>query len=222
VKIKGYSEFGALINEVGFMPFGNNCIDFLNLSALTLEEKWHTGLEDDPWLWRIKIEDDTKAAYAKLFDKKPGFISPKWYPKFLAARRKGRSFQEVYAEGILSNYAKQIYELFDGEKILAVHEIKALAGFTKEQNAKYESAMTELQMGMFITVRGTKQKVSAKGELYGWPSTAYATVETWAGEQLIEEANGIDPKDAMDEIIQRTKEIVPTADSKKMKRFLGF
>jgi hypothetical protein len=220
-KITNYSEFVSIVEDLGFMTLSNNCIDFTNLSGLTLEEQWHTNLPSDPWQWRVKIEKDHKAAYAKLFDKKPGFISLEWYPIFLAARRKGRSFSEIYSEGLISSYSKQIYDLFKYHKTLAVHEIKSLGGFTKELSSKYENAMCELQMWMFITVNGTKQKLSAKGEPYGWPSTAYSTVETWAEEQLIEEAIGIKPEDAMDEIIMRVTDVIPNGDMKKIRRFVG-
>ncbi|MDF2592376.1 MAG: hypothetical protein K0S75_1842, partial [Clostridia bacterium] len=148
-------------------------------------------------------------------------ISLEWYPIFLAARRKGRSFAEIYSEGLLSNFAKQIYDLFKYHQTLAVHEIKSLGGFTKESSSKYENAMCELQMWMFITVNGTKQKISAKGEPYGWPSTAYSTVETWAGDQLIAEAMGISPEEAIDEIITKVMDVVPDAEMKKLRRFVG-
>lgn len=220
-KVTQYSEFVSLVEDLGFMTLSNNCVQSTNLSDLTTEDQWHTGLPTDPWPWRVKIEMDHKAAYGKLFDKKPGFISLEWYPIFLAARRKGRSFSEIYSEGLISSHAKQIYDLFKHHKTLAVHEIKAMAGFTKESNTKYENAMTELQMWMFITVNGTKQKISAKGDPYGWPSTAYSTVETWAGAELIEEAAAMKPADAMDEIIMRVQDVVPGADMKKIKRFVG-
>lgn len=219
--MKEYQEFVSKVEDIGFMTLSTNNIGFTNLADLTTEDQWHTGLPSDPWRWRVRIEDDHKAAYGKLFDKKPGFISLEWYPVFLAARRKGRSFAEVYSEGLLSNHSKQIYELFKYHKSLAVHEIKAMCGFTKESNTKYENAMTELQMWMFITVNGTKQKISAKGDPYGWPSTAYSTVETWAGEKLIEEAKRMNPKDALDEIIMRVQDIVPQAEMSKIRRFVG-
>jgi hypothetical protein len=220
-KITEYSKFTSTVEDSGFMTLSSNCIGFINLSDLTEEEQWHTGLSTDPWQWRVNIEKDHKAAYGKLFDKKPGFISLEWYPTFLAARRKGRSFSEVYSEGLISNVAKQIYDLFKYHKTLAVHEIKSLGGFSKELNAKYENAMCELQMWMFITVSGTKQKISAKGEPYGWPSTAYSTVETWAGEQLIEVAYAINPDNAMDEIVMRIQDVTPHAEVKKIRRFVG-
>jgi len=221
VKLTKYEDFVSILEKVGFMPLSKNCLDFINLSDLTEPEQWHTNLPSDPWPWRVQIELDHKAAYGKLFDKKPGFISLEWYPIFLSAVRRGRSFNEVYSAGLLSSYAKQIYTLIEDHKLLAVHEIKALGGFTKELNSKYESAMCELQMGMFITTNGMKQKTAANGEPYGWPSTSYSTVETWAGEELIEEAWNLKPQDAVDEILLRIDDIMPKADDKKLKKFLG-
>jgi hypothetical protein len=224
-KLTEYEDFLAIVEDIGFMPFSNNCINFISLDGawgLTTTEQWHTDLPSDPWPWRVQIEVEHRAAYGKLFDKKPGFISLEWYPYFLSARRRGESFKEIYAQGLISNSAKQIYELFNTHKILATHEIKGLCGFNKETNSKYESAMNELQMGMFLTTNGMLRKIGANGDPYGWPATAYSTVETWAGEELIERAWSINPKDAMDEILLRIDEITPGADPKKVKRFAGF
>jgi hypothetical protein len=220
-KITEYSEFLEVLEEIGFMPLSNNCINFTNISDLTEEKEWHTGLATDPWSWRVRAESERKAAYGKLFDKKPGFISYEWYPIFIAARRKGRSFSEMYSEGLISYNAKQIYELFNEHSILALHEIKSLCGITKETNSKFENAMTELQMRMFITINGTKQKLSQKGGTYGWPSTAYSTVETWAGEKLMQETEEIDAEEAIENIMYKINEVVPDADIRKIKKFLG-
>jgi len=77
-------------------------------------------------------------------------------------------------------------------------------------------------MGMFITVNGTKQKINSKGETYGWASTVYSTVESWAGDKLIEESNDIKPQDAIDEIIMNIRLISPNIEDRKIKRFIGF
>lgn len=220
-KITYYEEFVSILEDVGFMPLSTNTIGFINLSDLTESQQWHTDLPSDPWKWRVKIEQEGKGAYAKLFNKKPAFISLEWYPKFIAARRKGRSLSEMYSEGLISSYGKQIYQMFDDREILAAHEIKSLGGFTKESNSKYEAAMNELQMNMFITANGTKLKISSKGEAYGWPSAAYSTVETWAGEDIMLEANSMKPQKAIEEISLRVKDMLPNVDNKKINRFLG-
>jgi hypothetical protein len=222
VKITEYKDFLKALEDVGFMPLSNNCINFINLSDLTPPEQWHTDLPSDPWQWRIKAEEEHKAAYGKLFDKKPGFISLEWYPVFLSARRKGETFDEIYSGGLISRYAKQIYELFEEHETLATHEIKSLCGFTKELNSKYESAMSELQMGMFITINGEKRKMNSDGEEYGWPSTAYSTVEKWAGEELMDEAWSIKPGDASDMILERIMDFNPNAEHRKIRKFAGF
>lgn len=222
--LKSYEDFVEIVNKLGFMPFSTNSIGFVSIggdNALTNSEQWHTGLDDDPWQWRIKIEQEKKAAFGKLFDKKPGFISFEWYPYFLALRRKNRSFEMLYSEGLISNTAKQIYTLFKDNGQFATHEIKSLCGFTKDTNSKYESAMTELQMWMFITGNGTKRKTAATGEPYGWPSISYSTVETWSGPELIEQAASISYKEAQDKILSRIETIAPEASLNKMKRFAG-
>ncbi len=217
-----FEDFVDVLKDRGFITLSKNAINWINLSDLVPEDRWHTDLPTDPWKWRVRVEEAHLAAYGKLFEKKPGFISLRWYPKFLAARREGKSFQERYEEGSLSHYAKEIYNLFDKHDRLALYEIKALGGFTKELNSKFESAMAELQMGMFITISGTKQKRNQKGEPYGWPATAYQTVELWAGEELIETAGKTDPQEAREEIIAHIKLHAPGADLKKIKKFLGF
>lgn len=127
----------------------------------------------------------------------------------------------MYLEGLISSYAKRIYTLFEKHENLAIFEIKTMAGFTKESNSKFEAAMCELQMGMFITINGTQQKVSSKGDLYGWPATAYSTVEKWAGEELISKAQRINPQDAIDEILDRINQFSPHPELKKARRFAG-
>lgn len=221
VKITEFNKFAGILEEIGFMPFSNNCLELTSLNSLTEEPQWHTNLPSDPWQWRIKIELEHKAAYGKLFDKKPGFITLDWYPYFLSARRNKRSFEELYDDGLISNAAKQIYRLFEKNQRLATHEIKALGGFTKETNSKYETAITELQMWMFITSNGTIRKIGADGQPYGWPAIAYSTVEEWAGSDLIEQAYSINTEDAKEIITNRILEQKPNADLRKIKKFAG-
>jgi len=74
---------------------------------------WHTGdLETDPWEWRIRVLNERDdIAYAKCFFKKSGYITQEFYPYFLALRRSGRGFDEDYADGKISHYAKRVYDI---------------------------------------------------------------------------------------------------------------
>lgn len=64
------------INKVGFLPLSKNAFGYVSLEDMTHPYSWHTGNEDiDPWIWKDKVAAEKKAAYTKIFNKKPGFIS---------------------------------------------------------------------------------------------------------------------------------------------------
>jgi hypothetical protein len=217
--IRTFHEFASLVDGLGFMPLSANRVAFPSVEGLTEPGAWHTQLDTDPWVWKTRIVDERRAAYAKLFNGKPGFISLEWYPTFLAARRQGEDFKSVYFAGLLSHAAKRIYLLFDENPDLATHEIKALGGFTRESKSDYEAAMVDLQMRMFITVQGMTRITGRTGEPHGWPAASYTTVERWSGPELIERSLRMDPGDARDRIIETIAKIVPDVDPRKAARF---
>jgi hypothetical protein len=184
--------------------------------------RWHTGdAETDPWEWRIRVlEERGDIAYAKIFFKKSGYITEDWYPYFLAARRKGMDFDEEYARGVISHNAKRIYSVVKDTFSLPVPEIKRLGGFSREEKSKFDSALLELQMKLYITMRGAEQKTSDTGEEYGWPSTAFCTVEKFWGKAVFEKAGKISLNEAVDKITEQIYKLNPTADAKRIKKFI--
>lgn len=126
-----YDDFLRVLEKAGLMTLSGNPLGLPNLSAMTTAEQWHTGLDTDPWQWKNRIVEERRAAYAKLFAGRPSFVTEKWYPLLLAARRGGKTFEEAWESGCLSAETRRIYELFGDRKVLAVHEIKRLAGFAK-------------------------------------------------------------------------------------------
>jgi hypothetical protein len=216
---KTYREFTEAVDDLGFMPLSSNAISFPSLEGMTTKEMWHTGQDTDPWRWKTRIVEEKRAAYAKLFGGKPGFISLPWYPVFLAARRGGEDFESMYRQGLLSHEASRIYALFDENPVLATHEIKGMAGMGREAKSDYEHAMVELQMGMFITITGMTQMVSKTGEPHSWPATSYTTVENSATQEMIRESLRVDPDEALENIVERVLDILPNADLKKVQKF---
>lgn len=75
------------------------------------------------------------------------------------ARRNGESIEEAYENGTISQMAKKIYDIVENDEV-ALHEIKRLGGFHKEEQSKFERALVELQMRMFITMCGSAQKIN--------------------------------------------------------------
>ena len=184
--------------------------------------RWHTeDPETDPWEWRMRVLDERDdIAYAKLFFKKSGYITKDWYPYFLAARRGGDTFEDAYGDGKISHFAKRIYDVVTENGVLPSHAIKKLAGFTKDDKSGFDRALTELQMKMFLTMCGRQQKMSQKGEEYGWSSSVFCTTEQFFGADVFEKAAKISPEEACAAIKEQVLKLNPSAQDKKIMKFI--
>ena len=183
--------------------------------------RWHTGdAETDPWEWRMRVlEERRDIAYAKLFFRTSGYITADWYPYFYAVRRGGESFLDAYRSGTVEQAAKRIYDVLETYGALPMHENKTLAGFSREDNGRFERAITELQMRMFITMCGRMQKKNKFGEGYGWSSTAFTSVERfWAGRGVA--LPEMDGARAYETIRAQILLLNPDAEQRKIDRFI--
>ena len=181
--------------------------------------RWHTGEpETDPWEWRMRVlEERCDIAYAKLFFRGSGYITEEWYPYFLAVRREGMTFEEMWEAGRISGLSRRIYTAVSENGRVPMHEIKRLAGLSGETSAHIEKAMTDLQMGMFLTICGRQQKRNAFGEPYGWSSTVFCTPEEfWHMDGFTD----IPPDEAAEKIRARVLELNPAAQERKIKKFI--
>jgi len=180
--------------------------------------RWHTGEPDtDPWEWRMRVlEERSDIAYAKVFFRTSGFITREWYPYFLAARRSG-TFEDAWEAGEISRTAKQIYcAVRDGGRV-AAHDIKRLAGLEGETSAHIEKALTDLQMKMFLTICGRRQKLNMYGEPYGWSSTVFCTPEEFWQESFEDLP---DRDQAVQRIAARVAQLNPGAQERKIRKFI--
>ena len=228
--IKNYKDFLAGLAKVGFTMAGGNPEGIFALIPWGWQElppyptkvAWHTGDPDrDPWQWRIRIlEENRGIAYGKVFFKKGGFITKLWYPYFLAARRSGQTFQALYSDGTISHEAKQLYEIIQTRGPIPLHRLKIEAGVQKADNSQFERTLVELQMGLFITIHGTEQKVSQDGKPYGWSSTVFSTTEQFFGPAVFEEAQSISKEIALDKIRNQILLLNPNATPGKIKKFI--
>jgi hypothetical protein len=227
--VKNYSDFCRKLLDAGFSMAGGNDEGVFGLIGFDWKNeppgshiRWHTGDPDtDPWEWRIRVlSDQNDVSYAKVFFRKGGYITRAWCPRFLAARREGRDFAAYYADGLASLYAKRIVDTLAGRRGLPVHELKQRAGFGKEDKSRFEKALTDLQMGLFITMSGAAQKQNTYGEEYGWHSTCFCLTEEFWGADLFEQAAKIGKREAIDAITERVYLLNPNADAKKVQKFI--
>lgn len=229
-QIKNYQDFVDELLAVGFSMGGGNSEKVYAVVPWNWEQTppyktpvcWHTGdPETDPWEWRMRVLDERgDIAYAKMFFKKSGYITKVWYPHFLAVRRHGLTFEEQYEDGLISHEAKRIYTLILEYGTLPLHAIKLLAGFGKEEKSAFDRALVELQMKLYITMCGRQQKLSKKGEEYGWSSTVFCTTERFFGDSVFEAAAKLEAKMASEELTEQIYRINPEADPKKVKKFI--
>ena len=226
--IQNFEDFCRELNKSGFSMGGGNAkgifalidYDWMNQDTQNTPVKWHCGdPEVDPWEWRMRVlEERTDVSYSKVFFKTSGFITRNWYPCFYAVRRNGGTFDSNYARGGISHTAKRIYDIVrDG--YVALHEIKALGGFGKEDKSQFDRAMVELQMGMFITMTGRQQKKNKYGIAYGWNSTVFTTVENFWAERDFEVPK-LDAGESYAKIRQQILLLNPMAEEKAIRKFI--
>ena len=175
--IKNYDEFIEALLSAGFSgAIGGKDDGVFGLFRYGwgAEEEtgvdWHSGDPDtDPWEWRIRVfAERNDIVYSKLFFKKAGYITREWYPYFLAARRGNRTFEDDYYDGYISNHAKRIYETVVENGRLPVYRIKQIARFSRDDKSKFDSALTELQMKMYLTICDIYYDVSQAGKPFGF------------------------------------------------------
>lgn len=228
--IQNYNDFVATLLEAGFSMGGGNGDGIYSVVPWSWNEappyetpvRWHTGdPETDPWEWRMRVLDERDdIAYAKLFFNKSGYITKEWYPYFLAVRRGGRSLLDEYEAGNISYFAKRIYDIIAENEVIPLHAIKQIGGFSKEDSSRFDKALVELQMKMFVTMCGRQQKISKRGEEYGWSSTVFCTVEKFFGEEVMKQADEIDEQEAIDKITEQIYRLNPAANPRKIKKFI--
>lgn len=228
--IQNFSDFCDELLKCGFSLGGGNdkgIYAIINYAWNSPENNnspisWHTGdPETDPWQWRMRVlEERDDIAYSKVFFRTGGYITKEWYPYFLRIRRQGKSFEKAYADGEISRTAKVIYDIIAENGSMPLHEIKLLGGFGKDDKSRFDKAVTDLQMKMYITMCGRTSKLNKSGEEYGWNVTVFSTPEKLFGEGFVENAMKIPADEAADKIREQVLKLNPTAEEKKIKKFI--
>lgn len=223
-KIDSFTSFCTALRETGFSLGGSNDEGIFSLCAYFSDNVvWHTGSkETDPWEWRMRgITECDDLLYGKLFFNKGGWITKEWLPYFMAIRKEHKSFEEIYNHGLISNTAKKIYDLICDTPDLSLQEIKAILKCDKSQKSEFETALTMLQMKMFITISGEKYKLSKEGKQYGWPVTTFCRIEDFFEDEIFDLSCEIGHQEAVDRITEQILVLNPKADLKAIRKFIG-
>ncbi len=215
-------ELCALIDEIGFIPLFKSAVPGFSVEDITQWERWFSDdNEHDPWDWRRRIAAEGNIAYGKLFQKKAGFISKKWYPKFANMRRNGYDFDSLYEEGLAPRKNAIIMKLFPGSEIMPSFEIKRRAGFEKGGEKGFEGVLTALQMQTYLTVRGFEQKRNKAGEPYGWATGTYSVPEALFGEGHVRSEYSKSPKSSKEEILEHCRKLFGDVSEGSILKLIG-
>ena len=229
MQLNNYNDFVKLLLSAGFSMGGGNDEGIYAVVGHGWQEIpedspviWHTGdPETDPWEWRIRVLDERgDISYAKCFFRKSGYISEEYYPYFLAVRRAGREFTDEYDSGMISHYAKRIYDVVREYKAASLREIKLFGGFGRDEKSKFDSALTELQMRMYLTICSARRRKNKLGEEYGWETTVFCTTERfWERSDVFSKTSKLTETDAFAAIRERVLKLNPNANEKQIRKF---
>ena len=218
-------EAADYINEVGFLPLFKNEIEGFSLEEHTAPEFWWCGDPDrDPWEWREIIARQGDIAYGKLFDKKAGFISKVWLPRFANWRRDGYDFDSLWDEGKAPAKHKKIMDLFAEElsdEVYYSFDLKQKAGFGRQGEKGFEGAITALQARLYLCIADFRQRMNKFGEPYGWHIALYATPEHLWGYDYVTSAYSEAPEDSAVRIAAHMAELYPSATPNQIRKIIG-
>lgn len=176
MNISTYPEFIKLVEKYKIFPFSDFIPDHPSLSSVVPSDSWHTETEFDPWPWRVKIVKDEHAAYGKFFGTKGCFISVDLFPKVQLLLAQGKSVEERYSSGLMSQNARNIYQIVKEAGNIDSRNLRKESRLTaKEQKKDYDRALVDLQNFADIVITGA-QESDFDG---GWSSMCFESSEHW-------------------------------------------
>lgn len=218
--IQNAKELTALVEEIGFLPFFRCGIPGFSLQECTPASRWFVSGVEGPWEWREQLAEGGRAAYGKLFQKKAGFVSLRWYPRFANYRRDGYDFDARYEDGLASRKSKALMDLTEKFGGMLSSELKSLGGFGKGGETGFETAMTALQMQTYLAVQRFEYKRDRCGNAYGWGAGRYARPEALYGAELVRSRYGEPPAASRAAIEEQAARLWPQAGAKTIAKLI--
>jgi hypothetical protein len=185
-QLETYEQAKEAVQQVGILPLSDSIPDHPSISALTAIAKWHTGLADDPWQWRVRFATEGSAAYGKFYGGKSFLVAPDLFAALKAWLEPELDIAERYAAGVIPRDVSTLYQLIEEEGPIDARELRKRAGMkAKERKAGYDRALLALSESLEIVIAGAQQKRGADGEVNGWSSMIYTTAERWMDQKDI-------------------------------------
>jgi len=159
--LNSYDDFIDRVETLGFMALSRILPGLPSLGDETIESHWHTGLDNDPWLWKDRVAGEKRLAYGCILGGYKGFVAQRMYPIFYAAFHPEQTMPERWMRGTVNQITWKLWQLFDERRVLNTSQMRKIIG-VKYKNA-IDTAAKQLQHEYYITADGSEQKISNKG-----------------------------------------------------------
>ena len=207
------------IEQMGFLPLLDSCVDGFSADAMIAPECRYRVLDDGGWewpLWQWKgpIVTEGRFAYGKFFDSKAGFVSQQWWPD-LCNWRRSRHPQpdEDSIEGT-------ILAVLQTNGSMITRELRAACGFTgPKMRSRFDAYVTRLQMACRIVTEDFVYPHDRHGNPYGWGWSLLTTPESLYGREAC--LCPRTPDESRRRIADHLHHLLPQATEKQLERLIG-
>ena len=116
-----FDEFVEKVETLGFLFFTGPDSRLPCLASIAPDNRWHTGEDTDPWVWKDRAAMEHRLAYGCLLGGHKGFVSRWMYPVFYAAFRPDRPTDVAlvplgYGDGVFRALGNQGEVLINGRR----------------------------------------------------------------------------------------------------------
>ncbi|MBQ9630074.1 MAG: hypothetical protein IJR49_00600 [Treponema sp.] len=219
-KIKSKGDVEKLIDEIGFLPFFKSEIPGFSIEEHIAPRFWFSG-EIGAWEWKGEIIRDGYI-YGKIFGKKSGFATVKWYKQLANWRRNGYDFDSRNDDGLVPFQDLHLYNSLVSFNRILSKGLKSVAGFDKAGGRKgFDTIITRLQMQCYVCIADFPYLTDKHGNEYGWGITEYSTPEYLYGKAFSKNLYKIEPEESREKIFLHLSKIFPNASEAAIYKMIG-
>ncbi len=228
IYIDSKEELIQAVEDLGFLPYFSN-----EIPGFSIEEHCSPRVyfSDEPgvWEWKGPVIQETRAAYGKLFHKKAGFVSRKWFCDFANYRRDGYDFDARFEDGLADYNSQYLYNLIASRHSILSKDAKIIGGYVNpkekvrdqwEPRKGFDTQITRLQMQCYVLTSDFEYETDRNGNFYGWGIARYATPEEFYGKRFINHVYQRTPEESLKRIVKQLKKILPGIDEEMIRKFL--
>jgi hypothetical protein len=225
LRLKDRDDAVAFVNERGFVYFWPiTGVEMPSLWAAVAGDRPVADAHDDPghvtWGWKDSLLGQKAWYYAKILRKKATMVSMQVVPYFYALSENYGSPEEdyltIYEQGRLTLEEKLVYEaLLDYGPLDTVALRKAARMTSRESEARFNRALTELQAGFKIVPVGVT-------EAGAWHYAYAYDIATRPYPELIEQSRFIGELDARQKLAELYIGTLGLAQLRDLTRLFGW